>query len=73
MQNKNYYRRRQAIVEHPFGTIKRQWGYTYTLLRGQKKVAGEFDLICLSYNIRRSVSLLGVKDLISKLGTEKRA
>jgi transposase len=57
-ENKEYYRRRQAIVEHPFGTIKRQWGYTYTLLKGKEKVGGEFDLICLSYNIRRSVSIL---------------
>ena len=24
---KDYYRTRQAIVEHPFGTIKRQWGF----------------------------------------------
>jgi len=66
-QNKDYYRRRQAIVEHPFGTIKRQWGYTYTLLKGKEKVGGEFDLICLSYNIRRSVSILGIKELIRAL------
>lgn len=52
-ENKEYYRRRQAIVEHPFGTIKRQWGYTFTLLKGKEKVGGEFDLICLIYNIRR--------------------
>ena len=25
-QNPDYYRQRQAIVEHPYGTIKRQWG-----------------------------------------------
>jgi len=24
--NPDIYKRRQAIVEHPFGTIKRQWG-----------------------------------------------
>jgi transposase len=66
-ENKAYYRRRKAIVEHPFGTIKRQWGYTYTLLKGKEKVGGEFDLICLIYNIRRSVSILGVKELIRTL------
>ena len=66
-ENKEYYRRRQAIVEHPFGTIKRQWGYSYTLLKGKEKASGEFDLICLSYNIRRSVSILGVKELIRAL------
>ncbi|MCK5451014.1 MAG: IS1182 family transposase, partial [Candidatus Omnitrophica bacterium] len=26
--NKEYYKQRQAIVEHPYGTIKRQWGFS---------------------------------------------
>jgi len=33
-QNPHYYKQRQAICEHPFGTIKRHWGYTHTLLKG---------------------------------------
>lgn len=66
-KNKNYYRQRQSIVEHPFGTIKRQWGYSYTLLKGLKKVNGEFNLISLCYNMRRSVSIFGVKELIKRL------
>ena len=61
------YRRRQAIVEHPFGTIKRSWGYTYTLMKGRLKVAGEFALIFSSYNLRRAMSILGVKALIQRL------
>jgi hypothetical protein len=65
--NKDYYRQRQSIVEHPFGTIKRQWDYSYTLVKGLEKVGGEFDIICLCYNIRRSVSILGVKELIERL------
>jgi len=72
-QNKDYYRQRQAIVEHPFGTIKRQWGYSYTLLKGFEKVGGEFDLICLCYNMRRSVSILGVKHLVERLKYRKTA
>jgi transposase len=66
-ENKDYYRQRQSIVEHPFGTIKRQWGYSYTLLKGLEKVGGEFDIICLCYNMRRSVSILGVMGLIERL------
>ena len=54
-------------MEHPFGTIKRQWGYDYTLLKGQEKVSGEMDLICLAYNMRRSVSILDVKTLLKVL------
>jgi len=68
-KNRNYYRQRQSTVEHPFGTIKRQWGYSYTLLKGLEKVGGEFDIICLCYNMRRSVSILGVKELIKRLKT----
>jgi transposase len=65
--NKEKYRRRQATVEHPFGTIKRSWGYTYTLMKGKLKVAGEFALIFSSYNLRRVMSILGVKGIIQRL------
>ncbi|MCG8330276.1 MAG: transposase, partial [Chitinophagales bacterium] len=61
------YRRRQSIVEHPFGTMKRSWGYTYTLMKGKEKVGGEFGLIYTSYNFRRVVSILGVKEIIEQL------
>ena len=61
--NKTLYKRRQAIVEHPFGTIKRQWGYTYTLLKTIPKVHTEFSIIMLTYNLKRSVSILGPKEL----------
>ncbi len=64
---KEKYRRRQAIVEHPFGTIKRAWGYTYTLLKGKEKVSGEFALIFTCYNLRRGLSILGVKGLLKWL------
>ena len=60
---KSEYRRRQAIVEHLFGTIKRQWGYTHTNLKGLEKVNGEFGLILLCYNLKRVLSILGVKGL----------
>ena len=65
--NKELYRRRQEIVEHPFGTIKRQWGYDHVLLKGLKKVDGEFSIIFTTYNLRRAISIFGVKSLIDKL------
>lgn len=55
----NEYKRRQAIVEHPFGTIKRQWSFTHTLLKTKKKVDTEFSIIFLCYNLRRVMSILG--------------
>jgi hypothetical protein len=32
------YQKRGSIVEHPFGTIKRHFGYTYFLTRGLESV-----------------------------------
>lgn len=58
------YKKRQAIVEHPFGTQKRQWNMTHTLLKGKEKVNGEFAIIFLSYNFRRILTLLSNKTLI---------
>lgn len=66
-QNPDYYKRRQSICEHPFGTIKRQWGYTYTLLKGLQKVNGEMNLIMLVYNIKRTLSLLGFEKMLTAI------
>ncbi|MEO5572060.1 MAG: transposase [Bacteroidia bacterium] len=37
INQKERYLRRQQIIEHPFGTIKRAWGYYFTVLKGEKK------------------------------------
>ncbi|WP_269236381.1 transposase [Flavobacterium flavigenum] len=66
-ENPQLYRKRQEINEHIFGTIKRQWGYNHTNLTGLDKVNGEHSLIMLVYNIKRSINILGVPELIAKL------
>ena len=50
---------RMCLSEHPFGTIKRAMGFSYFLLRGLRKVTGEFALMCLGYNIKRAKNMLG--------------
>ena len=50
---------RMCLSEHPFGTIKRAMGFSYFLLKGLRKVTGEFALMCLGYNIKRAKNLLG--------------
>lgn len=70
-QNPGYYKRRQSICEHPFGTIKRQWGYTYTLMKGLGKVDGEMNLIGLVYNIKRTLSILGFEKLMKAIANWK--
>ncbi len=61
------YRRRQEIVEHPFGVIKRQWGYDHVLVKGLGKVEAELGLIFTVYNLRRLITILGAKELIARL------
>ena len=70
-QNPDYYKKRQSICEHPFGTIKRQWGYTYTLLKGLQKVNGEMNLIMLAYNFKRTISILGITKFLEALKSWK--
>ena len=50
-------KKREAMFEHPFGTIKRALNSGYTLLKGKKKVNGEFGLIALAYNMKRVINI----------------
>lgn len=67
-EEKEKYSLRQQIVEHPFGTIKRQWGYDHVLLKGKQKNEAEFGLIFSVYNLRRILSILGIPELKKRLG-----
>lgn len=66
-QSPHYYKRRQAIVEHPFGTIKRHFGFTHTLLKGLQKVNGEMNLIMFCYNFLRTKNILGFDKMIEAI------
>lgn len=57
---------RLCLSEHPFGTIKHSMGADYfLLLNGLEKVAGEFALSALAYNIKRSKNLFGFNKMMS--------
>ena len=63
-KNKDYYRRRQAIVEHPYGTIKRQWGFSYIMTKKYKKrTEADVGLIFTAYNLRRIINIIGINVL----------
>lgn len=55
-----HYRRRKHIVEPVFGWVKRVLGFRAFSLRGLRKVAGEWSLVCLALNLRR-MATMGVK------------
>ena len=50
---KALYKLRQQTVEPVFGIIKSVLGFRQFHLRGQVKVALEWTLVCLAYNLKR--------------------
>jgi len=50
---KAVYAARKCVVEPVFGQIKQAQGFRQFLLRGMKKVRGEWALVCLTHNILR--------------------
>jgi transposase len=55
---------RKQLVEHPFGTIKRWFGYTYFLMKGLEQVRGEWTLMTLAYNLKRVLNLVRYPELM---------
>jgi len=56
-QAKLIFRERKKIVEHPFGTIKKIWGFGNFLCRGVEKTTAEQSLAFLAFNFRRVVNI----------------
>ena len=57
----------RRTVEHPFGTLKAWMGHTHFLTRGLEKVSSEISLCVLAYNLKRMITMLGVKPLIAMI------
>jgi hypothetical protein len=56
---------RKQLAEHPFGTIKRWFGYTHFLLKGLTKVRTEWSLTTLAYNLKRVLNLVSFEKLMA--------
>ena len=54
-------RRRGALVEHPFGTMKRWCGMDHFLMRGLEKCQAELSLMVTGYNFKRALNIVGVQ------------
>src|SRR5258705_4349694 len=64
---KDMMRRRKALAEHPFGTLKCRAGYRHFLVRGFDRVRGEWSLMALCYNFSRALSILGLDGFLAHL------
>ncbi|MBS2211867.1 IS1182 family transposase [Carboxylicivirga mesophila] len=66
--NPKLYKRRQAIVEHPYGTIKRQWGFDHIITKQSlNRASANVGLMMTAYNLRRIINILGMDSLLSAL------
>ena len=64
-QQPEKFKLRKSLVEHPFGTIKRWFGYTHFLMKGLTKVRTEWSLTTLAYNLKRVLNLVSFQKLMA--------
>jgi len=57
--NPETYKKRQAIIEHTYGIIKRQWGYYFiSTKKGIKHASADVGLMFTALNLRRLMNLI---------------
>jgi transposase len=59
--------KRKEIVEHPFGTIKHNWGYRCFMQKGKDKVSSEFSFIAFIYNLKRVLNIVEFDTLMAAI------
>ena len=58
-QNPQLYLKRQSMVEHPFGVIKRQWDFYYIMTKKSiSRATADVGLIFTAYNLKRLFNIL---------------
>ena len=62
--DKEAYKRRKCIIEHPFGTVKYWNDGSYTLLKGRVKATADLALQFLSYNMKRLINIVGIDSMM---------
>ena len=60
-------RTRREVAEHPFATLKSWMGSTHFQTKTLPRVSTEMSLHVLAYNLRRLISIFGVKPLIAAI------
>jgi len=65
------YLRRQAIVEHPYGILKRQWGFYYIMTKKTiKRASADVGLMAIAFNLCRIFNILEPKVLENHLKSD---
>lgn len=63
------YKLRKALVEHPFGTIKRSLGLSHVYIKGLDRISSWTSSVFLAYNLKRVINILGIPKLIEVFTT----
>lgn len=59
LRNPKAYKKRQAIVEHPYGTIKRQWSFDHIITKKTKqRASADVGFMFIAYNLTRVWNIL---------------
>lgn len=62
--NPDTYKLRQQIIEHTYGIIKRQWGFSYVITkRGMKRASADVGLMFTALNLRRLMNIVDKNSL----------
>ena len=68
LNNPEIYTQRQSIVEHPFGTMKRSWGYDHIMTKKTKlRASADVGFIFIAYTLKRIMNIIGIEELLDKL------
>ena len=65
--DKQLLKQRKSLSEHPFGVVKRCLGADYFLLKRFNGVIAETALAFLTFNLKRVINLVGIKQLIEAI------
>jgi transposase len=58
--NPELYKKRQQVVEHPYGVIKRQWGFYYIMTKKTiKRASADVGMMFTAFNLRRLINIIG--------------
>ena len=60
-------RRRQGMVEHPFGTMKSWTSSNHFLTKRLSGVSTETSLQILAYNLKRAINLIGTRKIMEAI------
>lgn len=67
-ENPEIYKLRQSIVEHPFGTMKRSWGFDHIMTKKTiKHASADVGLIFVAYNLKRILNIIGIERFKERL------